>query len=456
METLHLIHPIRVIGLGGGGSNAVDRMIDFELGGVDLIAANTDLQALNRSGSFNKIQLGPRITRGLGAGANPEVGSRAVYESRATVEDACYNAELVFVTAGMGGGTGSGSAPAVARIARNAGAIVVGIVTMPFSFEGPRRRAIAESAVANLRPEVDTLVVVYNDQLLSVLEPQHTRIDHAFRRADECLRQAVEGITGIINNPGTINLDFADVKNVLRDGGLGHFSMGYGRGENAAQKAMEHALTKPLLGRESIEGTHGVIVNFFGGPDMTLYDVNLAMEMVSGLVAVDAPIFFGTREDFSMEDRVEVTLMAVGLEEVKPRRAARPAMAAQPVQPVQPAKPATLESVFPSVKPRTVAAAPAARRASHLSSNLPRYQESARQDVQEVEAEQEPIVPTPERGADEPIPFRPAPRPRDFAGEQETAGTWSGKSYSLPERVDDPYDLSLPAFLRRRNKRASA
>jgi cell division protein FtsZ len=443
MDTLHLFHTIRVIGLGGGGSNAVDRMVQVGVAGVDFIAANTDVQALQRSDSRNLIHLGPRVTRGLGAGANPEVGARAVYESRAAIEDACHNTELLFITAGMGGGTGSGAAPAVARIARNAGTIVVGVVTMPFAFEGPRRRANAEAAIANLRPEVDTLVVVYNDQLLSMLDPKHARMDLAFRIADECLRQAVEGITGIINNPGTINLDFADVKNVLRDGGLGHFSIGYGRGESAAQEAMRRALTSPLLGRESIQGARSVIVNFRGGEEMTLYDVQMAMEPIAQLAATDAPIFFGTCEDPSLEDRVEVTLMAVGLEEVRPTRATRPAPTKQP---------ATLESVFPSAAPRAMASAPAPKREAVFSNNLPRYREPVAR-----EAAPEPIAA--EVTAAPEVPPAPIAPQRDAADERIVAGPWAGVPSRYTESSDDPYpmdDLSIPAFLRRRNKRASA
>lgn len=441
MDTLHLLHPIRVIGLGGGGSNAVDRMVQVGVAGVDFIAANTDMQALQRSDSHNQIHLGPRVTRGLGAGANPEVGARAVYESSASIEEACYNAELLFVAAGMGGGTGSGAAPAVARIARNAGSIVVGIVTMPFTFEGPRRRANAEAAIANLRPEVDTLVVVYNDQLLSILDPQHARMDIAFRVADECLRQAVEGITGIINNAGTINLDFADVKNVLREGGLGHFSIGYGRGENAAQEAMRRALNSPLLGRDSIAGTQGVIVNFRGGEDMTLHDVNHAMTSLYRLASDDAQILFGTCDDPSLEDRVEVTLMAVGLEEVRSVRAPR--------QPAPTPKPATLESVFPTAQTRAMAPAATPARPTALSNNLPRYREPAAREPEPISAALAPEAP---REAE--------PRQAELADDRIVAGPWQGVTRHFPElSSDDPYpmdDLSIPAFLRRRKNRASA
>jgi cell division protein FtsZ len=331
MEGLHLLHPIRVIGVGGGGSNAVNRMIQVGIAGVDFVAANTDVQALRQSESRNLLHLGPRVTRGLGAGANPEAGLRAANESSASIEEACDGAELLFVTAGMGGGTGSGATPKVARVARAMGAIVVGVVTMPFTFEGSRRRANAEEALSALRSEVDTLVVVYNDRLLKILDPQHARMDIAFRVADECLRQAIEGIAGLINNPGLINLDFADVKSVLQEGGLGHFSIGYGQGEHGAQEAMRRALSSPLLGRDGIEGAQAMIVNFRGGDQMSLHDVTRAMEPVSDLVVADAPIFFGTCNDNALDERVEVTLIAVGLNEPTVASLPRPRLSPIPL-----------------------------------------------------------------------------------------------------------------------------
>jgi cell division protein FtsZ len=353
MTTLHLTHSIRVIGVGGAGSNAVDRMIQVGLSGVDYIAVNTDVQALRQSETQNVIRLGPRATRGQGAGSNPEVGARAANESVEDLGEACREAEMVFVTAGLGGGTGSGAAPKVAQVARNSGAVVIGVVTMPFGFEGMPRRRTAEAALAELRDEVDTLVVVYNDRLLSLVDMQHARMDIAFHVADECLRQAVEGITHLINYPGMINLDFADLRTVLRNGGLGHFSIGCGQGENAAQKAMKLALDSPLLGDGGIEGAKAVVVNFQGSSEMSLHDINQAMIPVNRLVAEDAPIFFGTILDESKGETVEVTLIAVGLDEARKKGVA-------PVAPAM-AKPT------PTLVPDFIEASPARRSNSRVA-----------------------------------------------------------------------------------------
>ncbi len=409
MESVQLVNPIRVIGVGGGGNNAVNRMIQVGIAGVDFVAANTDLQALNQSESRNLVHLGPRVTRGLGAGANPEVGVRAANESITAIEEACEGAELLFIAAGMGGGTGSGAAPKVARIARTLGAIVVGVVTMPFSFEGSRRRANAEAAVVALRQEVDTLVVVHNDRLLKILDPQHARIDIAFRVADECLRQAVEGIAGLINNTGLINLDFADVKSVLQDGGLGHFSIGYGRGEKGAQDAMRRALTSPLLGRDGIGGAEALIVNFRGGEEMTLHDVDRAMEPIAEFVNKEAPIFLGISNDDALGERVEVTLMAVGLE--------------SPVVHTMPLLRARSSSQAP---------APAPRR---------KFQPTPVVVSEELDVAPK-VVPI--------ARAEPAQPPRERR--------WQKVQEELLDERSDPYpmdDLSIPAFIRRR-KRASA
>jgi cell division protein FtsZ len=410
MTTLQLLHPIRVIGIGGGGNNAINRMLQVGISGVDFIAANTDVQALASCESPNSIQLGPRATRGLGAGANPEIGARAALESRAEIEEVCNGAELIFVTAGMGGGTGSGAAPKVANVARAMGAIVVGIVTMPFGFEGAHRRANAEDALAMLRKEVDTLVTVFNDRLLEILDPQHARLDIAFRVADECLRQAIEGITSLIQTPGVINLDFADLKSILREGGLGHFSIGYGNGENAAQEAMRRALASPLIGRDSIEGAKAVVVNFQGGSAMTLYDVNQAMKPLTDLLADDAPIFFGTSSNTADADRVEVTLMAVGLDRVTKKANSR----------LQVAEILAMGTAHSSLGAR--------------------HESRARPLREKVEQESHTVIPLQEA---EPVPVAEHP--------------WLGYTTVHSAEID-PYpmdDLSIPAFLRRR-KRASA
>ncbi|MDQ4075160.1 MAG: cell division protein FtsZ [Chloroflexota bacterium] len=399
MTALQLSHSIRVIGVGGGGSNAVDRMIQVGIAGVDFIAANTDVQALRLSESCNTLHLGPRATRGLGAGADPAVGARAANESKALIEEACQGTELLFITAGMGGGTGSGAAPKIAHVARANGAVVVGVVTMPFAFEGTRRRSNADAALEALREEVDTLVVVHNDRLLQILDPQHARMDIAFRVADECLRQAIEGITNLIHSSGVINLDFADLKSVLRDGGLGHFAIGYGQGEDAAQEAMRRALSSPLLGRDGIEGAQAVVVNFQGSDEMSLYDVKQAMEPVNRLVADEAPIFFGTSVDAALGERVEVTLMAVGLDSM------------------------ATSSVSSSFTRNTSATAP-----RPADRHVP---------TEERENEAPKIIPIREAKA-APAPERP----------------WHVAASPLSEE-DEPYpmdELSIPAFLRRRKR----
>ncbi len=411
MTTLQLSHAIRVIGVGGGGSNAIDRMIQVGVAGVDFVAANTDIQALRNSESRNLIHLGPRVTRGLGAGANPEIGSRAANESKPLLEEACQDAELLFVTAGMGGGTGSGAAPRVAHIARSNGSVVVGIVTMPFTFEGAKRRATAEAALAALREEVDTLVVVYNDRLLDILDPQHARMDIALRVADECLRQAVEGITNLIHNPGVINLDFADLKSVLRQGGLGHFAIGYGEGERAAQEAMRRALSSPLLGQGTVQGAQSVVVNFRSSSAMTLHDLNEAMEPIGHLVTEDAPIFLGTSLDESLGERVEVTFIAVGLEGQRIRLAAKPATLDSCFGPLRATVEPVAQPVAPPAAPKIVAA---------KSTEKPKV-----------------------------IPLR-EPEPLPAADLAWHAALSSDVEFSYP--MDD---LSIPAFLRRR-KRASA
>ncbi len=303
---------IRVIGVGGAGSNAVDRMIQVGIPSVCFIAANTDAQALSRSEATHKVQLGGRLTRGLGAGGNAALGAEAAERSREQLVEAVHGADMVFIAAGMGGGTGSGAGPVVARIAREQHALTIAVVTKPFAFEGSRRHAVAEEAIERLKADVDTLVVISNDRLLEVVD-RRVSLDVAFRIADEVLRQGVQGISELVTRPGLINLDFADVKSIMDRGGGALVSLGHGAGKDKALTAARTALTSPLLDIDSIEGTDGLLVNITGGEDLTLAEVNSAMELIYQAALPGAKVLFGAVIDPQMEDRVQITLIATGL-----------------------------------------------------------------------------------------------------------------------------------------------
>jgi cell division protein FtsZ len=302
---------IVVIGVGGAGSNAVDRMIQIGIPGVDFVVANTDLQALARSEAPVKIYLEGR-TRALGAGGNPDVGAEAAQESRTAIARALHGADMVFITAGMGGGTGTGAAPIVAQVARAEHALTIAIVTRPFSFEGRRRQAVAEEGIVRLREEVDALLVVPNDRLIDLVN-QRVSLEVAFRIADEVLRQAVQGIADLATRPGLINLDFADIRAIMQDAGQVYVSIGYGEGEHKAVEAAHMALQNPLLNAEMISGMERVLVNITGGDDLTLTDVNQAMEMIRQAAVQESEVFFGAVVDPRMSGRVEITLIASGL-----------------------------------------------------------------------------------------------------------------------------------------------
>jgi cell division protein FtsZ len=282
---------IKVIGVGGGGSNAVNRMIESGLKGVDFIAINTDVQALHLSKAENKIQIGEKLTKGLGAGANPEIGLKAAEESRNDIEAALKGADMVFVTAGMGGGTGTGAAPVVAEIAKELGALTVGVVTKPFLFEGRRRQSQAESGMINIKSKVDTLITIPNEKLLQVVD-KNTSINDAFRIADDVLRQGVQGISDLIAVPGLINLDFADVKTIMQETGTALMGIGVASGENRASLAARTAISSPLL-ETSIEGARGVLLNITGGSGLGLFEVNEAAEIIAQAADPEANIIFG-------------------------------------------------------------------------------------------------------------------------------------------------------------------
>jgi cell division protein FtsZ len=310
---------IKVVGIGGGGVNAVNRMIEEGLKGVEFIAINTDAQALLMSDADVKLDVGRELTRGLGAGANPDVGCRAAEDHREEIEEVLKGADMVFVTAGEGGGTGTGGAPVVANVARALGALTIGVVTRPFGFEGKRRIVQAEIGIERLRSEVDTLIVIPNDRLLSISD-RHVSVLDAFKAADQVLLSGVQGITDLITTPGLINLDFADVKSVMSGAGSALMGTGSSRGDDRAVAAAEMAISSPLL-EASIDGAHGVLLSIQGGSDLGLFEINEAAQLVSNSAAVDANIIFGAVIDDALGDEVRVTVIAAGLDE---NRSGRP------------------------------------------------------------------------------------------------------------------------------------
>lgn len=303
---------IKVIGVGGGGNNAVNRMINSGLKGVEFIAINTDKQALHMSQAQMKVQIGEKLTKGLGAGANPEVGQKAAEESKDKLSEVIKGADMVFITAGMGGGTGTGAAPIVAEVAKEMGILTVGVVTKPFTFEGRKRMLHAEKGIEELRSKVDTLVTIPNERLLQVVEKKSSIIE-AFKIADDVLKQGVQGISDLITVPGLVNLDFADVKTIMVNTGLAHMGVGRGSGENRATEAAKQAIHSPLL-ETSINGATGVLLNITGGPNLGLYEVNEAAELVSQSADPDANIIFGAVIDEKMQDEIRITVIATGFD----------------------------------------------------------------------------------------------------------------------------------------------
>jgi cell division protein FtsZ len=304
---------IKVVGIGGGGVNAVNRMIEEGLKGVEFIAINTDAQALLMSDADVKLDVGRELTRGLGAGANPEVGTKAAEDHREEIEEVLKGADMVFVTAGEGGGTGTGGAPVVANVARSLGALTIGVVTRPFGFEGKRRASQAEVGIERLRSEVDTLIVIPNDRLLSISD-RHVSVLDAFKAADQVLLSGVQGITDLITTPGLINLDFADVKSVMSGAGSALMGIGSARGDDRSVAAAEMAISSPLL-EASIDGAHGVLLSIQGGSDLGLFEINEAAQLVANSAAPDANIIFGAVIDDALGDEVRVTVIAAGFDE---------------------------------------------------------------------------------------------------------------------------------------------
>jgi cell division protein FtsZ len=346
---------IKVVGIGGGGVNAVNRMIEEGLRGVEFIAINTDAQALLMSDADVKLDVGRELTRGLGAGANPDIGSKAATDHRDEIEEVLKGADMVFVTAGEGGGTGTGGAPVVAEVARNLGALTIGVVTRPFGFEGKRRAAQADLGIEKLRSEVDTLIVIPNDRLLSISD-RHVSVLDAFKAADQVLLSGVQGITDLITTPGLINLDFADVKSVMSGAGSALMGIGTARGDDRAVAAAEMAISSPLL-EASIDGAHGVLLSIQGGSDLGLFEINEAAQLVANSAAPDANIIFGAVIDDALGDEVRVTVIAAGFDEPQSGRT-RPRTTAY-------------SAALPSAE---LAASAAAANASGASSDWRRFQ----------------------------------------------------------------------------------
>ncbi|ASS93310.1 cell division protein FtsZ [Peribacillus simplex] len=344
-SNLEQLATIKVIGVGGGGNNAVNRMIEHGVQGVEFISVNTDAQALNLSKAEIKMQIGGKLTRGLGAGANPEVGKKAAEESKEQIEEALKGADMVFVTAGMGGGTGTGAAPVIAGIAKDLGALTVGVVTRPFTFEGRKRATQAQGGISSMKESVDTLIVIPNDRLLEIVD-KSTPMLEAFREADNVLRQGVQGISDLIAVPGLINLDFADVKTIMSNKGSALMGIGISSGENRAAEAAKKAISSPLL-ETSIDGAQGVLMNITGGTNLSLFEVQEAADIVATASDQDVNMIFGSVINENLKDEIVVTVIATGFNEVEAsiRPTGRPTLGQQ-----QQSRPQTQQAPQSNVK----------------------------------------------------------------------------------------------------------
>ncbi|USX51693.1 cell division protein FtsZ [Lentzea sp. HUAS12] len=429
---------IKVVGIGGGGVNAVNRMIEVGLKGVEFIAVNTDAQALLMSDADVKLDIGRELTRGLGAGANPEVGHKAAEDHREEIEEVLKGADMVFVTAGEGGGTGTGGAPVVASIARKLGALTIGVVTRPFSFEGKRRAKQAEDGIQALRNECDTLIVIPNDRLLQLGDIGVSLMD-AFRSADEVLLSGVQGITDLITTPGLINLDFADVKSVMSGAGSALMGIGSARGEGRAVQAAQKAINSPLL-EASMEGAHGVLLSIAGGSDLGLFEINESASLVQEAAHPDANIIFGTVIDDSLGDEVRVTVIAAGFDGGGPTHK-------------------KLEPTALSSPPRTasgpIASASAAPTHAPVAQTPPvQHVQPVQQPVQQV---QQPVQPEVRQAPPAQPPTSVPPQPSPVQGNgyvPSVPRSLSSPNGSLPSRpvpvTDDPDDeVDVPPFMRR-------
>ena len=451
---------IKVVGIGGGGVNAVNRMIEEGLKGVEFIAINTDAQALLMSDADVKLDVGRELTRGLGAGANPDVGRKAAEDHREEIEEVLKGADMVFVTAGEGGGTGTGGAPVVANIARSLGALTIGVVTRPFGFEGKRRATQAESGIAMLREEVDTLIVIPNDRLLSISDRQVSVLD-AFKAADQVLLSGVQGITDLITTPGLINLDFADVKSVMSGAGSALMGIGSARGDDRAVAAAELAISSPLL-EASIDGAHGVLLSIQGGSDLGLFEINEAAQLVANSAAPEANIIFGAVIDDALGDEVRVTVIAAGFDEPE---AMVPATRER--QPVDPPEAVAPTAGITSGKEEPAVAAPSAEGASGASATNMPWAAPPRPAAPEPEvpwttepahswASPEPARPEPRYAQTPPVSSRPEPEPRHSADSYQGMESYQGNGHRVsyeeapaapvaPESTAAPMAQPVPA-----------
>jgi len=439
---------IKVVGIGGGGVNAINRMIEVGLKGVEFIAINTDAQALLMSDADVKLDVGRDLTRGLGAGADPEVGKKAAEDHAEEIEEVLKGADMVFVTAGEGGGTGTGGAPVVAKIAKSLGALTVGVVTRPFTFEGRRRANQAESGILTLRDEVDTLIVIPNDRLLSISDRAVSMLD-AFRSADQVLLSGVQGITDLITTPGLINLDFADVKSVMQGAGSALMGIGSARGEDRAVQASELAISSPLL-EASIDGAHGVLLSVQGGSDLGLFEINEAARLVQEAAHPEANVIFGTVIDDALGDEVRVTVIAAGFDGGSPQarkdeRALGQVHAggggqgggqqAAPAQQQAPAQQAPVQQAAPAQQQAPVQQAPV-QQAAPAQQNAPATSAAPAQPQ-----EPEPAAPAQQQ----------APAQQESGAEQQQPQqTRSGQPERPPRQVtfDEGDDLDVPDFLK--------
>lgn len=404
---------IKVIGVGGGGGNAVNRMIEEGLGGVDFITVNTDSQSLLLSKARTRVRIGDKLTRGLGAGGNPEIGKKAAEESADELYEVLRGADMVFITGGMGGGTGTGAAPIVAQVAKELGSLTIGVVTRPFTFEGSRRISSAEMGIEELKSKVDTLIVIPNDRLLQIVD-KRASLNDAFQTADDVLRQGIQGISELITVPGLINLDFADVRTIMSEGGAALMAVGTASGEDRARKAAEAAISSNLLD-VTIDGARGILFNVTGGPDMSLFEVNEAAAIIKETSHADVNLIFGAVIDENMRDTIRITVIATGFERhssVGARSLPKPAMAE--------------------------------RRGSQSQSRQQQTAQAAQQPIQQPAAPQSPLR-QPIQQPVEPRQQPPAPSaaPRRDSHDDDDVSSSAGSAYSSD-------DLDIPTFLRKR------
>lgn len=416
---------IKVIGVGGGGSNAVNRMINEGLGGVEFIAVNTDNQALMLSKAKTRVRIGDKLTRGLGAGGNPEIGRKAAEESADDLLEVLRGADMVFIAAGMGGGTGTGAAPVVAQIAKELGALTIGVVTKPFTFEGARRTQSAELGIDNLKSQVDTLIVIPNDRLLQIAHKNAT-LQQAFSLADDVLRQGIQGISELITVPALINLDFADVRTIMSEGGAALMAVGRSDGDDRARKAAEAAISSGLLD-VTIDGARGILFNITGGTDLSLFEVNEAAAIIKESAHPDCNMIFGAQIDESMGDEVRITVIATGFEQ---SRSLKVREAQQRQQVGQPRGMAGQQGRGQSGYAQ---GSHAQQNANQYPPQQPQYQQPYQ--PQEVQYQQPPSVSQP------PVQHQPPPQQQPPAGNNQP-----------PSRVYEEDDIEIPTFLRKRGK----